>query len=74
MTLSKIAGFVATVATLSLISSSALAGTVVTNTTTNRTAGGTGHSEFASSRNSVGIQDNYSQSLKVESLAPGQAQ
>lgn len=50
------------------ISAPAFAGTVVTNSTTNRNSWGTGRSEFSSIRNASGTQSNYSQSLKMESL------
>lgn len=48
----------------------AIAGTAVNNTTTIRNSTGSGRTDFSSLRNSVGVQDNYSQSLKMESFAP----
>ena len=46
----------------------AIAGTVVTNSTVNRNSYGHGTSEFSSIRNSAGSQDNFSQSIKAEAL------
>jgi hypothetical protein len=60
----------ATVIGLSLISTSAFAGTLVTNTTNNKVSVGQGYTDFSSVRNSTGNQDNFSQSLKMESEAP----
>lgn len=65
-----IARITATVIGLSLISTSAFAGTLVTNTTNNKVSVGQGYTDFSSVRNSTGSQDNFSQSLKMESYAP----
>lgn len=51
----------------------AIAGTAVNNTTTIRNSTGSGRTDFSSLRNSVGMQDNYSQSIKFESTAPSAA-
>lgn len=60
----------ATAIGLSLISTSAFAGSVVTNSTTTRNVYGHGKTEFSSVRNSTGTQENFSQSVKAESYAP----
>lgn len=59
----------ATTATLAL-SSTAFAGTSVTNSTTVRKSFGNFSTDTSLVRNSNGTQTNFSQSLKMESLAP----
>lgn len=59
----------ATISTLAL-TSTAFAGTSVTNSTTTRNSVGNVNTDLSVVKNVSGVQTNYSQSLKMESLAP----